>query len=78
VLDDRKKAGDFDLWELRGRELVLYWRSLPPKAEKHVQLDLVAAVPGVTTGPASRAYLYYTPAQKRWAPPLRVEVTPVK
>ena len=78
VLDDRKKAGDFDLWELKGRELALYWRSLAPKAERRVALDLVAAIPGTTTGPASRAYLYYTPQQKRWATPLRVEVTPAK
>jgi len=43
-----------------------------------VQLDLVAAIPGVTVGPSSRSYLYYTPAGKRWAPALRVEVTPAK
>jgi hypothetical protein len=35
----------------------------------------VAAIPGVTTGAASRAALYYTPSQPRWATPLRVEVT---
>lgn len=76
VLDDRQRASDFDLWELRGRELALYWRSLAPSAEHRVRLDLVAAIPGVSTGPASRAWLYYTPQQKRWATPLRVEVTP--
>ena len=75
VLEDRQKAGDFDLWELRGRELVLYWRSLPPNAERRVRLDLVAAIPGTSSGPASRAYLYYTPEQKRWAGPLEIEVT---
>jgi hypothetical protein len=78
VLDDQKKAGAFDLWELRGRELALYWRSLAPSVERRVALDLVAAVPGVTTGPSSRAYLYYTPASVRWASPLRIEVAAAK
>lgn len=76
VLDDCKRAGAFDLWELRGRELVLYWRSLAPAAERRVRLDAVAVVPGTTTGAASSGYLYYTPQQRRWAVPLRIEVTP--
>lgn len=76
VLADRQQAGAFDLWELRGRELVLYWRGLAPEAERRVELDLVARVPGVSTGPASRAWLYYTPGQQRWAPGLAVDVTP--
>jgi hypothetical protein len=74
VLDDRRKAGAYDLWELRGRELSLYWRGLAPAAERRFALDLVARIPGTSTGPASRAYLYYTPQQKRWAAPLAIEV----
>jgi hypothetical protein len=75
VLDDRRRAGDFDLWELRGRELILYWRGLAPHAERSVDLDCVARIPGVTAGPASRAYLYYTPSEVRWAPALKVDLT---
>jgi hypothetical protein len=75
VLEDRRKAGAFDLWELNGRELALYWRGLAPKANQHVALDLLARIPGSSTGPASRAYLYYTPAAKRWAAPLQVTIT---
>lgn len=74
ILDDLKKAGRFDFWELEGRELVLYWRALEPGATKQVNLDLLARIPGTTTGPASRVRLYYTPQNERWAPPLQVEV----
>ena len=77
-LADRQRGGAFDLWELRGRELILYWRGLAPNAERSVDLDCVARIPGVTAGPASRAYLYYTPSDVRWAPPLKVEVTPLR
>ena len=40
-----------------------------------IKLDLVDAVPGQYTGPASRAYLYYTADQKQWIDPLVVEIT---
>lgn len=76
ILDDLKKAGRFDLWELSGRELTLYWRCLAPEETKEVTIDLIARIPGQTTGPASRAYLYYTDDEVRWAAPLSVEVTP--
>ena len=76
VLEDLQKGGAFAHWELRGRELVLYWRTLAPNAAPTLTLDLVARVPGTTTGPASRSYLYYTPAQKRWAAPLSLTITP--
>jgi hypothetical protein len=75
VLEDLQRANAFAFWELRGRELAIYWRDLAPAATKKVALDLVARIPGTSTGPASRAYLYYTPLQKRWAAPLAVEVT---
>ena len=78
VLEDLEKAERFDLWEIRGRELILYWRDLAPDETKEVTLDLIARIPGKTTGPASRAYLYYTPDAKQWAAPLEVEVTPAR
>jgi alpha-2-macroglobulin-like protein len=74
VLEDLQKADAFAFWELRGRELVLYWRALAPGAEQKLTLDLVARVPGTTSGPASRSYLYYTPAQKRWAAPVQLTI----
>jgi hypothetical protein len=39
-----------------------------------IKLDLTAAVPGKYTGPASRAYLYYTPENKQWCDPLAIEI----
>ncbi len=76
VLDDLKKAEQFDFYELRGREVILYWRGMTKGQRRQVVLDLTARIPGTTTGPASRAYLYYTPDQKRWAQPLKITVRP--
>jgi hypothetical protein len=75
VLEDLQAAERFAFWELTGRELVLYWRKLDPGQRCELTLDLTARVPGTSTGPASRTYLYYTPDQKRWAEPLTIEVT---
>jgi hypothetical protein len=63
-------------WELRGRELVLYWRDLAPDRKIELTLDLVARVPGEYRGPASRAYLYYNADHKHWVEPLQVKIAP--
>ncbi len=42
VLEDLEKAERFDLWEARGRELILYWRDLAPDETKEVTLDCIA------------------------------------
>jgi alpha-2-macroglobulin-like protein len=76
VLEDLQRGESFAHWELRGRELVLYWRQLAPRGKVAFTLDLIARVPGTSSGPASRSYLYYTPAQKRWAAPLQLLITP--
>ena len=47
-----------------------------PNDRFDLALSLVAAVPGVYTGPAGRAYLYYTDEFKNWAPGLKVSITP--
>jgi hypothetical protein len=60
-----------------GRDVVLYWRELSAGKTQEVSLSLVAALPGTYTGPASRAYLYYTNEHKRWADPLKVTVEPL-
>jgi hypothetical protein len=74
-LEELKKAGTVDYYETRAREVIFYWRSLAPKKQIAWKLDLIAAVPGKYTGPASRAYLYYTPEQKQWVEPLEVEIS---
>lgn len=76
VLEDLQKSEAFAFWELRGRELVLYWRTLQPRTEQKLTLDLVARIPGASSGAASRSYLYYSPASKRWVAPLALTITP--
>jgi anti-sigma factor RsiW len=74
--EDGTKPGLISFFELRGRELVLYWRDLAPGQKIDVGLDLVCRVPGEYRGPASRAYLYYNADHKFWAEPLRITVRP--
>jgi len=75
-LKELVKAGKIDAYEVIGREVVLYWRALRPEQQVEVPLSLVAAVPGTYTGPASRAYQYYTDEFKCWVDPLRVVIVP--
>jgi uncharacterized protein YfaS (alpha-2-macroglobulin family) len=74
-LKELVKAEKIAAYEVRGREVVLYWREMTGKQKLAFPLSLVAAVPGSYTGPASRAYLYYTDEHKHWADPLHVNVT---
>ncbi len=69
-------AGKIAAYEVRGREVVLYWRVLEPGQKVDLPLSLLAAVPGTYSGPASRTYLYYTDELKHWAAPVKVEITP--
>jgi hypothetical protein len=68
------RSGEIDAFETRGRDLVFYWRDMGPKEVRRLSIDLAAAVPGRYTGPASRAYLYYTAEDKVWASGLAVKV----
>ena len=68
--------GRIAAYEVRGREVVLYWRSLKKEQRVELPLSVVAAVPGTYTGPASRAYLYYTDELKHWNTGLQVEISP--
>ena len=69
-----KEKGLIGAWEVRGRELVLYWRDLAPRQKIEVPLDLICRVPGEYRGPASRAYLYYNADFKHWVDPLKVSI----
>lgn len=73
-LKELVKKGTIDAYEVLGREVVLYWRTIAGDAKVLVPLSLIAAVPGTYTGPASRAYLYYTDEQKQWVNGLHVEI----
>jgi hypothetical protein len=70
------KAGTISAYEVLGREVVLYWRSLDKEARVELNLSLIGAVPGTYTGPASRAYLYYTDEHKQWCDGLKIEIEP--
>ena len=72
--DNGTKAGRIGAFEVRGRELVLYWRDLAPDAKIDLSLDVRAHVPGEYHGPASRAYLYYNPDAKHWTTPLAATI----
>jgi hypothetical protein len=74
VLDAMKGAGDFDLWERNGRDLIFYWRQMAPHQVRKLVLDLEARIPGASTGSASRTWLYYTPAARRFTAPLSCTV----
>jgi hypothetical protein len=73
--DKGTKPGKISAFEIRGRELVLYWRDLAPGQQIEVSLDLVCRIPGEFRGPASRAYLYYDADQKFWTNPLAITIT---
>jgi hypothetical protein len=73
-LEDLRDRGVVDFYETGPREVVLYFRDLEPEELRTIPIDLVAAVPGTYTGPASSAYLYYTNEHKDWAEPLRVTI----
>ena len=75
-LKELVKSGRIDAYEVIGREVVLYWRFLKANDKFDLPLSLVAAVPGSYSGPASRAYLYYTDEFKNWAPGLNVNIVP--
>jgi hypothetical protein len=75
-LKELVKKGTIDAYEVRGREVVLYWRTLAADAKVEIPLSLIAAIPGSYTGPASRAYLYYTDEQKKWVDGMHVDITP--
>jgi hypothetical protein len=73
---DQFLPGEISYFEIRGRDLVLYWRDLPPKAVIPLTIDLRADHPGEFRGPASRAYLYYSADDKHWVEPLSIRIKP--
>ena len=73
-LNELMKTGKCDFYELRGREVIFYWRTFEPNAEKKIDFTVTAEIPGTYTGPASRAYLYYTAEQKHWTEPLQIKI----
>ncbi len=73
-LNELREAGTVDFYEIRPREVICYWRTIKPSETKTIEFDVTAEIPGKYTGPASRAYLYYTAEQKVWTKPLSIEI----
>jgi len=62
-------------YEVIGREIILYWRALKAGEKRIIPISLTAVIPGIYTGPASRAYLYYTDEDKDWVEGVSVIVS---
>ena len=77
-LKELVEQGTIASFEVIGRDVVLYWREMQPEQVVELSISCVAAVPGTYTGPASRAYLYYTNEHKHWADGLTVQITPLQ
>ena len=75
-LEELVEEGQIAFFELRPREVTLYWEGLAADETHRVELDLLAALPGSFAGPASSAWPYYDDTFRTWAPELEVEVTP--
>src|SRR5262249_42455170 len=71
---DASPAGKISAWELRGRDLVLYWRTIDANAKIDLNFDLQCRLPGAFRGPPSRAYLYYDAERKFWTEPLAIRI----
>lgn len=74
-LDELKARKVIDFYETREREVIVYFRALPPRARVKIPLQLIAAVPGQYTAPASQAYLYYTDEHRSVVAPATFTVT---
>ena len=77
-LKELVKSGKIAAYEVLGRDLVLYWRAMKANEQIDLPISLTAAIPGKYTGPASRAYLYYTDEDKVWSNGLVAEISPRK
>jgi uncharacterized protein YfaS (alpha-2-macroglobulin family) len=75
-LKELVKSGKVAAYEVIGRDVVLYWRQMKAGEKAELPISCVAAVPGTYTGPASRAYLYYTDEFKCWTQGLGVTISP--
>ncbi len=71
-----REDGKISYFEIRGRELILYWRSMAPNQTIDVSVGLICEVPGEYRGPASRGYLYYNADHKNWVDPLTIRIAP--
>lgn len=75
-LKELVKSGKIASYEVLGREVILYWRSMKAGQKIELSISVIAEIPGVYTAPSSRAYLYYTDEHKHWVSPISVDINP--
>jgi uncharacterized protein YfaS (alpha-2-macroglobulin family) len=75
-LKDLQEKDVIDFYEVIGNNVACYFRALAPNAQKQINFDLKAEVPGEYDAPAASAYLYYTNEHKAWEGLDRVFVNP--
>lgn len=75
-LKELQDKGILDYYELIGNNVACYYRALAPGAQKQINFDLKAEVPGEFEAPASSAYLYYTAEKKDWKKSERILIHP--
>ena len=63
------------MYEIRSRDVVLYWRGMAAGSSTAVTFDAVAAFGGSYTGDASRAYVYYNDDVKAWVGGMAITIT---
>lgn len=63
-------------YEIKGRELVLYWRGLAAEEKVELSIPMIARIPGTYTAPASRVYAYYLDEHVQWAAGETIAITP--
>lgn len=73
-LKELVKSGQIAAYEVKGNDVVLYWRDLSAKGIARISLSLIASFPGSYTGTASSAYLYYVDEHKKWVDGLHAEI----
>eukprot|EP01029_Cantina_marsupialis_P012735 TRINITY_DN2811_c0_g1_i9.p1 TRINITY_DN2811_c0_g1~~TRINITY_DN2811_c0_g1_i9.p1 ORF type:complete len:236 (+),score=70.43 TRINITY_DN2811_c0_g1_i9:71-709(+) len=65
---------EISYYEVRGRELMLYWEEMGVDTTNTVVIDLIAKIPGDYLAPASRAYAYYESENKHWLQEMEVKI----
>ena len=69
-----QERGVCDFYEIKGSQLVIYFRQMEGEEVKQIHLDLKADLPGSFEAPASMTYLYYSNDAVTWSKPERVVV----
>eukprot|EP00697_Spironema_sp_BW2_P014871 gnl/Spiro4/5510_TR2792_c0_g1_i1.p1 gnl/Spiro4/5510_TR2792_c0_g1~~gnl/Spiro4/5510_TR2792_c0_g1_i1.p1 ORF type:complete len:282 (+),score=-11.55 gnl/Spiro4/5510_TR2792_c0_g1_i1:106-846(+) len=77
-LDEMMKSDKISFYEVRGRDLCIYFIAMDKGQKVDLRVDVTAKIPGEYYGAASRVYLYYTDEEKKWCKPLFVQIEPNK